>query len=325
MIFLWLGFIALIIFLLVFDLGVLNRKAHEIGTKEALKWTLLWVSVSLLFNVAIYFLYQHHVAGIGLEPGREIDGKQAALQYLTGYLVEYSLSIDNIFVIALIFTYFAVPRIYQHRTLFWGIVGAQIMRGAMIGGGIALIRKLDWMIYVFGALLLFTAFKLLAQKNEEIEPEKNPLLKFARRFFRVLPDFEGERFFSRLDGKLAVTPLFLVLLVIESTDVMFAVDSIPAIFAVTLDPFIVFSSNMFAILGLRSLYFALAAMMGMFRYLKYSIVLVLAFVGVKMLVSHFYHIHALASLGVIAALLAGGIAASLIKDKRDKPAGDDAG
>lgn len=315
MILIWVGFLALILLLLVLDLGVFNRTAHEISVKEALAWTFFWIGLSLIFNVCIYFMYEHHWMGIGREIGHQLNGHQAALQFLTGYLIEKSLSLDNIFVIALIFTYFQVPRKHQHRTLFWGILGALIMRGAMIAAGVALIRKFEWMIYVFGALLILTAIKLLLEKGDEIAPDKNPLVRLARRVYPVTKDFHGEKFFAKLHGKRAITPMFLVLLVIESMDVLFAVDSIPAIFAVTLDPFIIFTSNVFAILGLRSLYFALAAAMGMFRYLKYSLVFVLAFVGVKMLISHNEHMHINTgiSLGVIAVTLAAGVIASLLR------------
>jgi tellurite resistance protein TerC len=312
MVWLWVGFLALILSLLVLDLGLLNRKLHEISVREAIGWTFFWVFLSLVFGVCIYFMYEHHWMGIGKEIGHELDGKQAALQYLTGYIIEKSLSLDNIFVIALIFSYFNVPPKYQHRTLFWGILGALILRGAMIAAGSALIHRFEWMIYVFGGLLIITALKLLFDKGEKIDPDKNPLVRLARRIYPVTKDFHGEKFFMKLHGKRAITPLFLVLLVVESSDVLFAIDSIPAIFAVTRDPFIVFTSNVFAILGLRSLYFALAAAMGMFRFLKFSLVFILAFVGVKMLISHYINIPILISLGVIAVILATGIGASLM-------------
>ncbi len=287
---LWLAFLVIVIGLLALDLGVLNRKAHVISTPEALGWTAIWVILALVFNVAVYYLYEHHLLGIGAELGHELNGRQAALLFFTGYLVEKSLSLDNIFVIALIFAYFRVPAMYQHRVLFWGILGALVLRGAMILAGAALIRRFDWIIYVFGALLILTAVKMLVARHDNLEPNKNPLVKLARRLYPVSPDFEGSRFFTRLEGRRAVTPLFLVLLVVESSDVLFAVDSIPAIFAVTTDPFIVFTSNVFAILGLRSLYFVLAGIMDKFRYLKMSLVFLLAYIGVKMLLSHHYPI-----------------------------------
>lgn len=323
MLILWSGFILLVLLLLAFDLGVLNRKTHEIGVKEALAWTAFWISLALVFNVAVYFMYEHDFMGLGASGGGHMPGRQAALQFLTGYVIEKSLSLDNIFIIALIFDYFRVPLKYQHRTLFWGILGALILRGVMIGAGAALISRLDWMIYVFGGLLFLTALKLLFSKDEKVDPEKNPLVRVARRFFPVTDHFHEQKFFvKQKGGRLAITPLFLVLLVIESSDVVFAVDSIPAIFAVTLDPFIVFTSNVFAILGLRSLYFALAAIMGMFHYLKYSLVFILAFVGVKMVLAHHFHIPTALSLAVIAVSLTAGIVASSLKSRAEARAAE---
>lgn len=320
-IWLWIGFITFIFLMLALDLGVFNRKAHEIKAKEALGWTLVWVLVSLAFNVVLYYMYQNHWLGIGQEIGHPTDGKEAALNFFTGYVIEKSLSLDNIFVIALIFSYFQVPAKLQHRVLFWGVLGAIIMRGVMIFMGVALIERFSWMVYVFGALLIFTAVKMLITQHENIDPEKNPLIKLARRFFPVTTGYEKERFFTRLNGKLAITPLFLVLLVIENTDVIFAVDSIPAIFAVTTDPFIVFTSNIFAILGLRALYFALAAVLGKFKYLKISLVFLLAYVGMKMILSHHFQIPTLFSLFVIAGILAVGILASVYADDERRKAG----
>lgn len=311
MIWIWLGFIALVFTALAIDLGILNRKAHVITTREALRWTGVWVTCALLFNVAIYFIYEHHLLGIGKTGTALLSGHDAALQFFTGWLVEYSLSLDNIFVIAVIFNYFGVAREHQHRVLFWGILGAMIMRGAMIAAGTALIHRFEWVIYVFGVLLLLTAAKMLRAGDEEVDPERNPLVKLARKIYPVTPYFEGEKFFTRLDGKRAITPMFLVLLVVESTDVLFAVDSIPAIFAVTRDPFLVFTSNVFAILGLRSLFFALAGLMAQFRYLRFSLVFLLAFIGVKMLVSHHYPIPTQVSLAVIFGILLIGVLASL--------------
>ncbi len=315
---LWIGFFVLVLTLLALDLGVLNKGTKEVGVKEAIGWTFVWIAIAMIFNVAIYFMYEHHWMGIGKVIGHELDGKQAALQYLTGYVIEKSLSLDNIFVIAVIFEYFGVPKVYQRRTLFYGVLGALVLRCAMITGGAALITRLDWMIYVFGGLLILTAGKLLFQKEGHVDPDKNPLVKIARKLFPVTDHFHEEKFFVKVDGKKAITPLFLVLLVIESSDVIFAVDSIPAIFAVTLDPFIVFTSNVFAILGLRSLYFALSAIMGMFKYLKYSLVIVLAFVGVKMLASHFIHIPVSISLLVIVGMLGAGILVSVLAEKRER-------
>jgi len=315
----WIGFLLLVFILLALDLGVFHKKDKALGTKEALLWTAFWIALSLIFNVFIYFSYEHHWLGIGLHPGAEnIGGHAAAIKYITGYIIEKSLSLDNIFVIAMIFSYFKVPDIYQHRVLFWGILGALILRGAMIAAGAALIQQFDWMIYVFGGFLIFTALRMLIQKDEEVHPDQNPLVKFARKVYPVTGNYEGHKFFTVANGKRAITPLFLVLLVIESTDVIFAVDSIPAIFAVTTDPYIVFTSNVFAILGLRSLYFALAAMMNQFRYLKVSIVIVLIYVGIKMLLSHTYPIPTLISLLVIILILAGGIGLSVLKSKKEK-------
>ena len=313
---LWIGFIIMVLGLLALDLGVFNRKAHAISARKALLWTAFWICLALVFNAGLYFVYAHHWFGLGLIPGHQQSAREAALEFFTGYIIEKSLSLDNIFVIALIFSYFRVPLQYQHRTLFWGILGALILRGAMIGAGAALIHRFTWTIYVFGALLLLTAFKMLISKHEDVEPDRNPLVRLARRVYPVTPDFVAEHFFTRMNGRRAITPLFLALLVIESSDVMFAVDSIPAIFAVTRDPFIVFTSNVFAILGLRSLYFALAAVMDKFYYLKTSLVILLAFVGVKMLVSHHWPIPTPVSLGVIAFILGGGVAASAMRAKR---------
>ena len=312
-IYFWAGFLLLVFILLALDLGVFHKKDKAISTREALLWTGFWIFLALLFNVFIYFAYEYHWLGIGLHVGHDMGGKEAALKYFTGYVIEKSLSLDNIFVIAMIFSYFGVPAIYQHRVLFWGILGALIMRGVMILAGAALIQRFDWMIYVFGGLLLLTALKMLFSKNEEIHPDNNPLVKIARRLYPVTGTYEGHHFFTKIDGKRAITPLFLVLLVIESTDVIFAVDSIPAIFAITTDPYIVFTSNVFAILGLRSLYFALAAMMTQFRYLKISIVVVLMYVGIKMLISQIYHVPTLISLAIILIILGAGIILSLRK------------
>ncbi len=309
-IWLWIGFLALVLGLLGLDLGVFNRKSHVIGVREALGWTVFWVVLSLVFNLCVYYMYAHNWLGVGLETGHELTGKQAGLQFLTGYVIEKSLSLDNIFVIALIFSYFKVPGEFQHRTLFWGVLGALVLRGVMIAAGTALIRRLDWMIYVFGGLLLLTAVKLLFEKHESVDPDRNPLVRAARRILPISKSFEGEHFFTRVDGKFAATPLLLVLLVVESSDVMFAVDSIPAVLAVTQDPFLVFTSNVFAILGLRSLYFALAAIMEKFRYLKFSLVVILGFVGAKMLLSHYYPIPTAVSLCVIASVLLIGMLAS---------------
>lgn len=307
----WIGFLILVFILLALDLGVFHKKDEAMSTKSALLWTGFWIALSLLFNVFIYFAYEYHWLGIGLHMGHNVGGHDAAIKYLTGYVIEKSLSLDNIFVIAMIFAYFRVPDIYQHRVLFWGILGALLMRGLMIAAGAALIQRFDWMIYVFGGVLILTAIKMLFSKDDEVHPDDNPLVKLARKLYPITGSYEGHKFFTIANGKRAITPLFLVLLVIESTDVIFAVDSIPAIFAITTDPYIVFTSNVFAILGLRSLYFALAAMMNKFRYLKVSIVVVLIYVGVKMLLTEVIHIPTLASLGVILLILTVGIIASI--------------
>ena len=251
----------------------------------------------------------------GSSPAQPSTGRQAATQYITGWLVEYSLSLDNIFVIALIFGYFKVPQMYQHRVLFWGVLGALILRGIMIAAGAALLTRFHWMIYVFGGFLVLTAAKLMFSGDGEVHPDRNWAVRIARKLYPVSPHYDGQNFFTTYNGARAMTPLFLVLLVVETTDVIFAVDSIPAIFGITRDPFLVFTSNVFAILGLRSLYFALAAVMGLFRFLKQSLVFVLAFVGVKMLLASVYHIDAILSLGVILGILAIGVVASLIVPK----------
>lgn len=314
---LWGGFVTFVLVMLALDLGVLNRKAHVVNTREALIWAGFCVFLALIFNVFLYFAYDRNWFDIATRGGT-LSGKAAAMQFFTGWLIEQSLSLDNIFVIALIFQYFSVPRIYQHRTLFWGIIGALAMRMAMILAGAALIQRFTWTIYVFGVLLLYTAVKMYRSQDEAVEPNRNPLVKLARKLYPVTDEFHGEKFFVRVEGRRAITPLFLVLLVIESTDLLFAVDSIPAIFAITKDPFIVFTSNVFAILNLRSLYFVLASMLEKFKYLKPSLVFVLAYVGVKMLVSHHYHIPTAFSLAVIIGILAVGILASVISSRREK-------
>ena len=320
MILFWIGFLVFIVLLLALDLGVFHRTMHSIRTREALRWTLFWIVLALLFNVFIYYAYRYHWLGIGKSTLHVSSGEDAALKYFTGYIIEKSLSLDNIFVIAMIFAYFNVPALYQHRVLYWGILGALIMRGIMIIAGIALINKFYWMIYVLGVLLIVTAIRMLLTGNEKIEPDKNLLVRLARKIYPVTKDYEGSRFFSHVGKRKAITPLFLVLLVIESTDVLFAIDSIPAIFAITTDPYIVFTSNVFAILGLRSLYFALASMIDKFRYLKLSLVFVLMYVGVKMLLSHLYKIPTLISLAIIASILSVGIAFSLLASQREKKA-----
>jgi len=313
----WVGFIVLIIFLLYLDLGVLNKNPHEVKTKEALGWTFFWIFISLLFNVFVYYAYENNLIN-DIGSIDSLDGYDAALKYFTGYLIEKSLSLDNIFVIAMIFSYFQVPLKYQHEILFWGILGAIIFRGIMIVLGTALIHQFDWITYLFGALLIVSAVKMMTTgEDEEYSPEKNPFLKMAKKFYPVTNEMNGN-FFHIVNGVKHITPLFIVLIVIETTDVMFAVDSIPAIFSVTTDSFIVFTSNIFAILGLRSLYFVLAAMMNKFKFIKMSLVFVLGFVGVKMLLIHFYKFDTWVSLSVIIGLLLVGILASVYDNMRKK-------
>ncbi|MBI2299734.1 MAG: TerC family protein [Armatimonadetes bacterium] len=310
---LWAGFVVLVVTLLAIDLGVLNRNAKVIGMRQAMAWTVGWMTVAFCFNCFVWLLYDHHWCGAGISGHEKMQGAEAAVKFFTGYLVEQSLSLDNVFVIALIFAYFGVPKENQHRTLFWGIVGAMVMRGIMIGAGIALLHRFEWMIDVFGVLLLLTAAKMWSSAdNESVHPDQNPLVRLARRLYPVSPGYDGQRFFTRLEGgRLAMTPLFLVLLVVESTDVLFAVDSIPAIFGVTRDPFLVFSSNIFAILGLRSLFFVLAGALRRFHRMKHSLVLVLAFIGLKMLATNWIEIPVGWSLGTIALILTGGVVLSV--------------
>ncbi len=320
MIWVWLGFSALILALLALDLGVFNRRPHAIGTGEALGWTAFWVALALCFNGGVYLMYEHHWLGIGQTIGHALSGREAALRFLTAYLVEKSLSVDNIFIIAMIFAYFRIPREYQHRVLFWGVVGALVMRAVMIAGGIALIQRFAWLVYIFGGLLIVTAVKMLVVRHDSLEPERSPFIRLLRRRFQVTEEFHGHRFFVNVEGRRAATPLALALVMVETTDLLFAVDSIPAVFAITLDPFIVFTSNVFAILGLRSLYFALAALMSRFRYLKMSLVFLLAFVGVKMILAHHHPIPTVVSLAVIGVILAVGVLASVFMGAKDTAA-----
>lgn len=308
---LYAGFILFVLAALAVDLGVFNRRVREVRTREALMWCGIWVMLSLLFTGVVYALYETR----WMDATSQLNGRQAAVQFITGYLVEESLSVDNMIVFAIVFAFFRVPKCYQHRVLVWGILGALVMRGAMIAAGTALLKHFEWISYVFGALLIATAAKLLFSE-EEVKPEKNILLRVVRRLYPVTDDFHGSRFFVRENGRGAMTPLFLVLLVIESSDVLFAVDSIPAVIAVTREPFLVFTSNVFAILGLRSLYFALADMVDRFRYLKPCLVVLLAFVGVKMIIEPFYSISTPVSFGIILLILAVGIGSSLLSRRR---------
>jgi tellurite resistance protein TerC len=318
MIWMWAGFNLFVLAMLALDLGVFHRKAHTVSIKEATIWSAVWISLAMLFNLGIYLFWEQ------LVPASAYSNGNAALAFFTGYLIEKSLSVDNIFVFVLIFTYFSVPPRYQHRVLFWGILGALVMRALLILVGAALIKEFHWILWIFGAFLIFTGVKMAFHKNEEIHPERNPLIRLFRRVMPVTPEYEGARFFVRRAGKLLATPLLLVLLVVESTDLVFAVDSIPAIFAVSQDPFIVYTSNVFAILGLRSLYFLLAGVMDKFYYLKLGLSVVLTFVGVKMLLPDLsalltgvtYKIPTAVSLGVVAGILAVAVVASLLRARR---------
>ena len=379
MIWFWIGFILFVLAMLAIDLGVFHRQAHAVSVKEALIWSAVWITISLLFNVFIYFAYSHHWLGIGRAPdgsvmidrvdGLPLNGHNAALKFFTGYVIEKSLSVDNIFVIALIFAFFKIPNKYQHRVLFWGIIGALIMRGIFIGVGAALIAKFHWILYVFGAFLVYTGIKML-RSDEDPDPQNSRLVRWARRWFPITHELHGQHFViprSDLHAGEAVepptsgdaasadagaassepvpakspaamaampsgsstyvlTPLALALIVVEGTDLIFAVDSIPAIFAITGDSFLVFTSNIFAVLGLRALYFALAGILDKFHYLKTSLAFVLALVGVKMLTADFLKQNeflkrnlSFVTLGLIALILAAGVVASLLSSKRPKP------
>jgi len=293
---LWIGFTAFVLAMLVLDLGVFHRKVHDIRMREALIWTGVWIGMALLFNLGVYLLF----------------GSRTGLEFLTGYLIEKALSVDNIFVFLVIFAYFRVPAALQHRVLFWGIIGALVTRAIFILLGAALLHRFHWVVYIFGAFLVFTGVKLLLQGEGEVHPERNPVLRLFSRLVPSVSDYRGGRFWVVEAGRRYATPLLAVLVVVETTDLVFAVDSIPAIFAVTRDPFIVYTSNIFAILGLRALFFVLAGTMEKFHYLKVGLGLVLAFVGIKMLLADVYKIPIGISLGVIAALLAGSIILSLL-------------
>ena len=310
---LWLGFILLIGLLLAFDLGVFHRKAHVIQPGEALIWSGVWIGLALLFNLFLYFAYERHWLGLDL-PNTEPDGQTAALAFFTGYILEKSLSVDNIFIIALVFAYFAVPPVYQHRLLYWGILAALLMRGAMILVGVALIEQFHWLLYGFGAILIVTAVRMLFAK-EKRQVHENRLVRIVRKWFPVTDDFEGQKFVVRRDGRRYLTPLALALVAVEGADLILAVDSIPAIFAVTEDPFLIFTSNVFAILGLRSLYFALAHVLERLHYLDRSLAAILALIGAKMLFKDVLHGVPgimLYTLGAIVLILAAGVIASLV-------------
>lgn len=307
----WGLFLLGILVFLALDLGVFNKNAHVISVKEASLWTTVWVSLSFLFSGVIYWLY----ATDKIDNVDALAPMEASLKYITGYLIELSLSIDNIFVIAVIFSSFQIPQKYQHRVLFWGILGAIIFRGLMIFFGVALIKKFSFTTYIFGAFLIFTAIRMLRSKEKPFNPKTSAIYKNLRKVMPITSHMEGQKFFVKLRHITAATPLFIALVVIEFTDVLFALDSVPAILAITSDPFLVFSSNMFAILGLRSMYFFLANMLDRFHYLKYSLVAILSFVGVKLILAHHYIFPEWMSLGFIALSLLVGVLASMKKVK----------
>jgi tellurite resistance protein TerC len=301
---LWVAFNAFVLIMLALDLGVFHRKAHEVSIKEALTWTGIWIALAMLFNLFIY----HHF------------DKEKAIEFFTGYIIEKSLSVDNIFVIIMIFSYFNVPRIYQHKVLFWGVLGALVMRVIFIFAGVELLHRFHWLIYIFGGFLVITAIRMIVSKDDKLEPERNPLVKLVRKKFRVTPAFHEDNFFVRIGGQLSATPLFLVVIMIEATDLIFAVDSIPAILAISEDPFIVYTSNVFAILGLRSLYFALSGIEKYFQYLKYGLAVILVFVGAKMCLMDFIKIPVEVSLIVIVFVLGISMLASAVMSRQQHSA-----
>lgn len=307
----WVSFNVFILVMLALDLGVFHKEAHHVKTKEALTWSVLWITLALGFNAAIYFFWNDIVVGSTL------TNTEAATAFLTGYLIEKSLSVDNIFIIGLIFSYFAVPKLYQHRVLFWGILGALIMRGIMIWLGAALISEFHWVIYIFGGFLILSGIKMALQKEMHIEPDKNPLVRLFKKFMPVSSEYDGQKFFTIKNGVKMATPLFIALIIVEFTDLIFAVDSIPAIFAVTEEPFIVYTSNVFAILGLRSLYFLLANAVHKFVYLKLGLSVILVFVGIKLLLTEtMFKIPTGLSLVIVAGILIVAIFASWLKNRR---------
>jgi tellurite resistance protein TerC len=296
----WIGFNAFVIVMLSLDLGVFHKKLHRVPVKEAVIWTAVWITIALIFDCLIYFDM----------------GKTKALEFFTGYVIEYSLSVDNIFVFILIFSFFKVNEKYQHKVLFWGIIGALVMRAIFIFAGVALINRFHWIIYIFGGFLVYTGIKMLFHDDAEVEPSKNPVVRFARKIMPITETTHEDKFFVRINGKNFATPLFLVLLIIESSDLIFAVDSIPAVLAISKDSFIVYTSNIFAILGLRSLYFAISGIMEYFRYLKTGLAFVLSFVGVKMCISNWFEIPVVYSLLVIVSMLLISIIASVVVKKK---------
>jgi len=291
---LWASFSAVVLIMLALDLGVFHREAHEVSFRESLGWTFVWILISLVFSAVIYYFY----------------GGEKSLEFLAGYVIEKALSVDNIFVFVILFSSFAVPKIYQHRVLFWGVIGAIVLRAIFIAAGAALIHRFAWIMYIFGAILVITGIRLLRQQEGDIHPEKNPVFRLARRVIPAVPEYDGQKFFTVRDGKRYATPLLIVLIAVEATDVVFAVDSIPAIFAVTLDPFIVYTSNVFAILGLRALYSMLGNVLDRFRYLNIGLAFVLMFVGAKMLVAGWFKVPIGFSLAIIALFIGGSMVIS---------------
>ncbi|WMJ74444.1 TerC family protein [Cytophagaceae bacterium ABcell3] len=301
-IYFWVFFNLFVLGMLVLDLFVLNRKSHVMKVKEALWWSAFWVSLAMVFNVIVYFW----------------KGPELALQFLTGYLIEESLSVDNLFVFILIFKYFQVPEAYQRKVLFWGIIGALVLRGIFIAVGVTIIAKFSAAIYILGAFLLYTGIKMAFSSDKEINPDKNPVIRFANRYLRTTKSYVGDKFFVKQGKVWYVTPLFIVVLVVETTDIVFAIDSIPAILGVTSDPFIVYTSNVFALLGLRSLFFALSGIMKLFHYLNYGLALILSFIGLKLMTEHFYPIDMTVALFIVAGILFGSVVLSILFPKEEE-------
>ncbi len=313
----WVGFVVMVVLLVTLDLGVFHKEHRAISLPEALGWTAFWISLALVFNAFVVFLYAEGGPEWFATRARDLTGREAGLQFFTGFVLEKSLSVDNIFVIAMIFAYFRVPLAEQHRVLFWGILGAVVLRGIMIGAGATLMARFEWVTYVFGGLLLLSAARMLVIRHDNFQPDRNWLVRLVRRVYPVTDQFDGGKFFTTVNGVRSATPLLLALVLVETSDVMFAIDSIPAIFAVTQDPFLVFTSNVFAILGLRSLYFALAGLMDRFRYLKVSLVFLLAYIGIKMLLAHHHPIPTGVSLAIIGGILSVGLIGSIFHGHRD--------
>lgn len=315
----WGSFLGFVFVLLALDLGVFHRDAHEVKIKEALTWSAIWIAVALAFNAGLFFFWDK------IQPGSVYSSSQAGQAFLAGYLVEKALSVDNIFVFLMVFSYFQVPAKYQHRVLFWGIVGALLFRAAFIAMGSAILERWFWTMIIFGGFLIFTGVKMLVAADKKIDPDKNPAVKLVRKIWPVTDDYVGQKFFTRINGKLWATPLFVALIMVEFTDIIFAVDSIPAIFAITADPFIVFTSNVFAILGLRALFFAIAGLVKIFAYLKYGLSAILIFVGGKMLYNYFEHEHDLIPgvekfpIGLSLAIIAGILVVSILASKMFPP------